>query len=122
MSTLVFILYDWTKKTCKPSTHVWLNQKLQPFNPCMIEQKTSNPSTHVWLNQKNLQPFYPCMIEQKNLATLQPMYDWTKNLQPFNPCMIEQQQKQKHNLQPFNPKEDDNIFAIIVIVQFNNKV
>ena len=35
--------------------------------------------------------------------------------------MIEQQQQQKHNLQPFNPKEDDNIFAIIVIVQFNNK-
>ena len=51
-------MYDWTKKTCNPSTHVWLNNN-------------------------------------KNKTT---------------------------NLQPFNPKEDDNIFAIIVIVQFNNKL
>ena len=32
------------------------------------------------------------------------LYDWTQNLQPFN------------------PKEDDNIFAIIVIFSFNNKL
>ena len=62
------------------------------------------------IEQKNLQTFSPCMIEQKTCNPSTHVWLKKKHQKPKN-----------NNLQPFNPKEDDNIFAIIVIVQFNNK-